>query len=258
MDNNNTKCSNCKSSKLVQLSSDVTCTECGVEQNLGNFVSEVNVHERVSYAQRHIKYDENIISFVNYKLNIDESEEVCEICTSMYMEYSAETIIKTDRNKKAAYAACVYLGLTNYSKLSGRNIDHICIHVGVELKCISKYIKDIILLISSKDRWVGLNDLYSNNKSINKVHLNEICKYISKDKKKEFIKYTLNVFENLKKLKILQSCKENSIYSAIFYIVDKKTSTNLKLKIISSICSTTDATTLSTVRKIGNIQGLFQ
>lgn len=255
---NNTKCSNCRSSALVQLSSDVTCTECGVEQNLGNFISEVNVYERVSYATRNIKYDENIISVVNYKLNIDESEEACEICTSMYMDYTENKIVKTDKHKTAVYSACVYLGLSNYTKLSGRNIEHICIYVGVDVKCISKFIKDIIFVISSKERWNGLKDLYSNNRSINKVHLNEICKHISNDKKKGFVNYVCIVFENLKKLKILQSCKESSIYAAIFYIVDKKTSTNIKLKIISSVCSTTDATTLSVVRKIDNIQGLFQ
>ena len=256
--NNTTKCSNCGSSALVQLSSDVTCTECGVEQNLGNFISEVNAYDRVSRDSRQIKYDENIISFVNYKLNIDESDEACEICSSLYMDYTADKIIKTDKHKTAVYAACVYLGLANYTKLSGRNVQHICTHVGVEMKCISKYIKDVVNTTSSKDRWIGIDDMCSKNRSINKAQLNDICKYISREKKKDFIKYSCTVFDNLKKLEILQSCKENSIYSAIFYLVNKKMSTNIKLKIISCICSTTDATTLSIVRRIDNIQGLFQ
>ena len=110
------KCLYCNKEKLIQLSADVTCSACGAEQNLGNFVHQAprnysDTEANFSSAPRPIEekpkkrvtIPDDI--FILYEQTVQQN--VIDSARNLYLKYALKSVIRKD-NIHSLVMACIY------------------------------------------------------------------------------------------------------------------------------------------------------
>lgn len=241
----NIKCKYCYSDQLVQLPSDVTCMMCACEQNLGNFIQEVNFYERVSIAEEEETkiYNSNDKTIIENILILLDCEQYEKDTNSLFYEYTSKNIIKTDERRGALYLACLhYVGAEIELREASVKTD-------IEYKSIINFTKKLSIYKGARN---------CQSVSSNKTFYRDISLILSlcpDNKKKCLRRDSLVMYDLIKSERFnnkFQSCRPNGISGAIFYYFFKKNNISIKLKDISCLLQTTDSTILNILRKINN------
>lgn len=256
-------CKDCKSYDLVQCISDVTCRNCGLEQNIGNMMNENNVTERVgdynsdlktciggslyTALQRTFKKVNNEqtitddFSNVHELLNISCSELI-STSQKMYRDYTKKKIIKTHNRRLATYLAAISI-CTNKSIYVIKDIFRIN---------ITKFVDDMKLTLKDSSSWQNVN-VETKQEAIWK-QLASISTFLPKDKINIFRRVAFQIYEkinqNPESFNSIQSCHEKGKNGACMYIAKDHLKIGLKLKDIAFACDATCVNILNIVRKI--------
>lgn len=237
MMNNNMECFNCFSNTLIQLSSDVTCTTCGCEQNLGNMIPEINSYERVSYIDNDILDNKNN-SHILLELNAEAFEETAN---KYFNNFIKDTPTKTYRRRAGLYIACLSIAGANL------NFSEAVMKIDTDIKTITYFLNKL----TEKSNTKNVRD----NKNFN-FELSRILTLCPKEKFILFRKESYRLYDILLNSPLfykVQSCKQNGFAGAIFYNAFKNVKINTKLKDISFVLDTTNSTVLNIVKKIDKI-----
>lgn len=257
------KCSDCGSTNIIQCISDLTCTECGLEQGVGNMIPEINYYDRVGecdsdlttciggsiytplqrvlqYVNKTRKTNKNILNFSN----VHETLAICDdniikLCTDMFHDYTAIKCIKTNNN-----VLNVYLAIVSICSDKSPEIIKQMYQINV-----SKKIHEVKQALRGEYKW----SMFNFDKQVEIIH-SQLAIITEEIDKKHIVAFRKNVFKVHDFLKdnkyLVQGIHEKGVIGAIVYIVKDKMKINLKLKTMSKCFDVSSTNILCIVKKI--------
>lgn len=275
-------CKECKMPSLVQMPSDITCTNCGLEQGVGNMIEDVNWYERTgdgkelftiisgsSYStlvrysnsinNMYTSFKKNKVIMDNLQVMLNITDEVMEECTSLFGDYLSKKVIKTETSRRDAMCAAIHI-ITSTSSRNGRSLVMIRDIIGADIKNIASHVTHILELLKDVDKWSFIQKISLLQNAVTNASLwrmlSDVTLFIKNNDIIEKYRRTVFTLEEkiMNKRYLLQNCQQNGVNGAILYLAKDLMNVDIKLKMISKVCSSTDATILGIIRKIRSNQ----
>jgi hypothetical protein len=257
------KCSDCGSTNIIQCISDLTCTQCGLEQRIGNMIHEINYYDRVGECDSDLRtciggsiYTplQRVLQYVNktrktnknniHFSNVHETLAICDdnmikLCTDMFNDYTSIKCIKTDHNVLNVYLAIVSICCDKSPEIIKQMYQ----------VNVSKKIHEIKHTLRGEYKW----NRFDFDKHVEIIH-NQLATITEEIDKKHIVAFRKNVFKMYDFLKdnkyLVQGIHEKGVNGAIVYIVKDKMKINLKLKTICKCFDVSSTNILCIVKKI--------
>lgn len=117
------KCTDCGSDKLAQFSSDVTCTHCGLEQGMGNFVADTHtiMHSEPMYEHRKQTNIPHEI-FNIFALNVPVHDNIIDSAKEMYTKFTAQRNVSNEYCRASIIMGCIYYASRMYTPIDRRDL----------------------------------------------------------------------------------------------------------------------------------------
>lgn len=258
----NIVCKYCNSDKLVQLSSDITCTGCGADQYYGNFVhDQANTYydnEGTYAAPSTSKYNTDgsqvtikipNLMFDTFVACAGVPENVIEAAKIIYTDYISNNTIRGEKARWATVMACIYYASRAYTPVEIKDLVDAAVFINEH--DFSKACREIKEALSHKPQYKAVMitmATYDITHNINKA-MSRITS-LSSETLQGLRSTIFTLVKYIKMTPDLESLPQMTIAVTLIYIATRKKKVNITLKALAQEMGVTTATIMKTETKL--------
>lgn len=249
------KCPDCGCTKLVQLSSDVTCSHCGLEQGMGNFVYDTHNYYQDKYEDTFTDkpapkkfVPDHIFNIITTCVFI--AEPIIESAKELYIAYTNIRDVGNDDDRAPLVLACMYYASRFHTPLDRRYLLN-------SVPCVSerdftKARNSIKERLKDDSRFKNIfcqqNNYYDITRDFNKITARNTC--LPKDMIITLKRTAYHIYKKIKVTQDLVTLPPLTIAATLIYMSARKHNIKFTLKQFALDASVTATTIMKTEEKI--------
>lgn len=264
----NTPCTDCGSYKLIQLSSDITCSNCGLEQGYGNFVYNFFEYNPQTYGYdrvmpeplsldpakaKKLKTPKDV--FLDFANTVPVADNIIKESKQMYRDFISERGVNQEDKQYPLVMACIYYTSRAFSPIDRKTLlnsiqqveendfSDACKALKLRLGSDRKY-RDVLYKINVHDISHQVNQSFSKLSCIPQCNHNAIRSLVHK------------MHDKLKPTPELATLEPASIVKTLIFMAARAKKLNFQSKSFLDEMSLSKTTVASTEKKLRVALGL--